>query len=70
MSTDPEMVRQHPAIHAAVIDSLHKQLMEAEKRIDKLIAELGEERQMNGILHTERDHWKSIVEQTSNEPLG
>ena len=69
MSTDPEMVRQHPVIHAAVIDSLHKQLMEAEKRIDKLIAELGEERQLNGILHTERDHWMSIVDQMTREPL-
>lgn len=62
MSTDPEMVRQHPAIHAAVIDSLYKQLVDAEKRIDKLLAELGEERQMNGILHTDCDTWKNIAE--------
>lgn len=53
--TNPEMVRENPHIHAAVIDSLFQQLTEARSRVDRLLAELGEERLLNGVLHTERD---------------
>lgn len=60
--TDPVMVKMYPKIHAAVIDSLGTQLIEAKARIEVLMAELGEERQMNGILHTGRDSWRNVAE--------
>lgn len=60
--TDPVMVKMYPKIHAHVIDSLGTQLIEAKSRIDKLLAQLGEETQMNGVLHTQRDKWRNVAE--------
>lgn len=59
--TDPEMVRMYPKVHAVVIDSLGTQLIEARKQIDRLLAELGEERHLNGELHTDRDYWQKVA---------